>query len=137
MRDPGYEREWCLQAGREAGQWGHIVERFTDEVFRRLMHGAREYGEDSFMDKPVSELIAEKAEEGADAAAWGVLISQRLRSEELADDDVGAEIQLLLVSAAGDALNLWRKMERAGYLYRTEAHSVDHRRAVQAQNSVT
>jgi hypothetical protein len=111
-----------------------MVEKFADEVARRLLKGAEEYRDNPAAERPIAELIGEVAEEGSDAAAWGVLISQRLRSEPV-DEDVAAEVQLLLISAAGDALNLWRKMERARYLVKTDEHSRRHLAAVAHQQA--
>jgi hypothetical protein len=93
---------------RQAGLSG-LTERFLDKVFERLEKGAKEYGENSFMERGKG-LTAEIAEEATDLSAWAVLMAQYTQAQVIAgtlDGDTAMMVQARLMEASANGLRAW------------------------------
>lgn len=123
MMDEQFVREWVELAARGVGLGSPIEEdgkpgasEFADRVLARLRKGAREYGEDNYLKRPLDELFDEGAEEGDDVAGWAVAITARIYQEirrQAIDQDSAQAKQTHLLRAAGYGLLAWREYEAA------------------------
>lgn len=120
-RSPTYERQWFEEVARAAQRWGIGPERFFDHVRERLEKGGREYGENSWTEKEVGQLVREAVEEAADIPAWLVLAAQTLNrqlGDEALDPDGALAVQAELVAAAACGLHANEHLRRAMKHYR-------------------
>lgn len=74
MRNHRFETDFFEAAAVRAGV--HPPD-FLEEARRRLAKGGKEYGDDSWLGKNLSDFARELKEEGLDLAAWGALCAQR------------------------------------------------------------
>lgn len=113
-------REYEAQALQAIGAAAKADERTTREyakvVWKRLEHGAAEYGDDGWWKRGIESCVEEIGDEGSDLAGWVLGALQVLRDEILAgriSRDDGHLAQHLLLQAAAFGLQAWMSAEMA------------------------
>lgn len=109
QRRPDFERDFLEHITRAAGLAGPAGDYLADQVRARLEKGAREYGAEGYLERPLHELLAELTEEPMDVAGWSILIA--LRTYRDLPTDAGGDIRQELVEIAAAGARLWARAE--------------------------
>ena len=90
---------------------------FAQQVSARLAKGAAEYG-DASKDRPVSELLAEAAEEGADIPGWCIQVLERIERDPEGHNELEVEhFKAMVLSANIHALKAWQELRLAALFW--------------------
>lgn len=124
-RDRDYEEQALEAIGNAAKADGPTTRAYSNQVRKRLEHGAREYGDEQWWECAATEgfdkLLTEVGDEATDQTGWILGCLQVLNTQEREDQldrDQLYNTRYLLMQAAAFAMQSWVcvQMARDAYL---------------------